>query len=133
MSCALSPVSWSESTIEVEVVVKSAIHRPQGALRTLLFGLALLLAIPAETLAANLELELDALGGGPGRAEDLSLKLSRDIGERNNLAADNPDRVRQLDRLRERGVTHIVALPLYPHYSSATTGSGAGSSVQKSG
>jgi len=31
-------------------------------------------------------LDLDALGGGPGRAEDLSLKLGRDFGDRWQLA-----------------------------------------------
>jgi hypothetical protein len=35
----------------------------------------------------HLILDLDAIGGGPGRAEDLSVKLSRDIGARWRLAA----------------------------------------------
>jgi ferrochelatase len=47
--------------------------------------------------------------------DDISVELAMRYG--------NPSIASALDRLRERGVTHIVALPLYPHYSSATTGS----------
>ncbi len=35
----------------------------------------------------------------------------------------HPDTAEALQKLRSKGITRIIALPLYPHYSCATTGS----------
>lgn len=96
--------------------------------RWLLLRLVILPRRPRRSAAAYAKIW--TLNGSPllAHGRDLALKVQAgfaedDVSVELAMRYGNPSIASALDRLREQGVTHIVALPLYPHYSSATTGS----------